>query len=497
MSMTQETLLFYGDNLRIMRDHLPDSSVDLVYLDPPFKSNRSYNILFKEHDEHPSEAQIRAFDDTWHWGPQAEETFRELSTSPRVPERVSRLVEAMRRFLGQNDVMAYLVMMTPRLLELQRVLKPTGSLYLHCDPTASHYLKLVLDTIFGPRNFRNEIVWHYRKWPSGRFQYQRNHDTILFYTRSVENRHTFDIEYMERTESTRRRFGDETIVSGHDAAGRRVPSRTLQRKSVGVPLDDVWEIRRVPPIKQLFPTQKPQALVERIIERSSMKGELILDPFCGCGTTIVAAEKLGRRWIGIDVTHLAISLIRNRLKDMFPGVRYRVVGEPEDLSGARALALENRYQFQWWALSLIQARPLGGEPTTKRVPAGRRGRDRGVDGVIVFLDEPRRAPKRALISVKSGRVTPAYVRELRGTVEREKAAVGILITLEQPTQEMISEAASAGFYHSDAWNRDYPRIQMLTIEQLLAGAGRVQLPMANATFKRAERAQRDAGQLEI
>ena len=336
MSHTAPNRLYFGDNLDILREQVADASVDLVYLDPPFNSNVDYNFLFREQDGERSAAQITAFEDTWHWGMEAEAAWRAAVSDG--PARLAELLQSLRAFLGPNDLMAYLTMMAPRLAELHRVLKPDGSIYLHCDPTASHYLKLLMDAIFGPRNFCNEVIWHYRKWATGKYAFQRNHDVILFYSRSASRERTFNQLYMERAASTQKRFGNAKIVSGRDASGRRTPSQVATQESQGVRQDDVWDIPRVAPVHQLFPTQKPEALLARIITASSRAGDLVLDPFCGCGTAIVAAERLHRRWIGIDITHLAMSLMRHRLHDSFgDDLRpYAVAGVPQDTASAAA-----------------------------------------------------------------------------------------------------------------------------------------------------------------
>jgi site-specific DNA-methyltransferase (adenine-specific) len=300
-----DNLLYYGDNLDVLRRHVKDETVDLIYLDPPFNSKASYNVLFGEQNGSKAAAQVKVFEDTWHWDTAAAKAYQEIV---EAGGQVSQAMQAFRQLLGGNDMLAYLAMMGPRLVELRRVLKPTGSIYLHCDPTASHYLKMLMDAVFGARNFRNEIIWHYRKWPTGKFVFQRDHD-VIFYSRSDARERTFNHLYMERAPSTLKRFGTAKIVSGYDEAGRRIPSKTEQGDSLGVRQDDVWNIGRVPPIKQLFPTQKPEALLERIMRASSNPGGLVLDPFCGCGTTIAVVQRLGRRWIGIDVTSLAITLI--------------------------------------------------------------------------------------------------------------------------------------------------------------------------------------------
>jgi len=367
--------------------------------------------------------------------------------------------------------------MAPRLIELRRALKPTGSIYLHCDPTASHYLKLLLDAIFGAENFVNEIIWHYRKWPTGKFSFQHNHDVLLFYSRSQNRERTFNQLFMERAASTLKRFGTAKIVSGHDAEGRRLPSQTEDEDSEGVRQDDVWDIGRVPPIKQLFPTEKPPKLLERIILASSDPGDVVLDPFCGCGTAIVVAQALKRHWIGIDITHLAVALIKHRLRDSFPRtVSYTVLGEPVSLPDAEALAAQDRYAFQWWALSLVHARPV----------EQKKGADHGVDGRLYFHDDPKAKTKQIILSVKSGKTSVKDTRELRAVLERQEAQIGVLITLESPSKPMISDAAGSGFYTSPMGGR-YPRIQIRTIAELFAGNG-IEYPSwsANTTFKRGE-----------
>ena len=311
--------LYCADNLTVLRDHIGDESVDLVYLDPPFKSNQDYNA-----------AKTRAFSDTWEWNASSAASFQEIIDRGGD---VSLVMQALRSALGANDMLAYLSMMAPRLVELHRVLKPEGSIYLHCDPTASHYLKLLLDAIFGPQNFLNEIIWHYRKWPSGKYTFQRNHDVLLFYAKSNSRARVFNQQYMARAASTLKRFGTAKIISAYDDEGARLPSETSDQESEGVRMDDVWDIPRVAPIKQLYPTQKPLALLERIIKNSSNEGQIILDPFCGSGTSLIAAQRLNRRWLAIDNTDLAIRVVQQRLNDFFPDqqVSYDIAGEPFSL----------------------------------------------------------------------------------------------------------------------------------------------------------------------
>ncbi len=530
--ITRNTL-FYGDNLPILREHIADESVDLVYLDPPFNSNRSYNVLFKDESGQAAEAQITAFNDTWHWSGSTPATYHELVTEG--PSQVGNMIAALYQAIGPNQMMAYLVMMAARLVELRRVLKPTGSLYLHCDPTASHYLKVVMDTIFGVQNYRNEIVWKRANPKShGSRNFPTSTDTIFRYTKTGtyvfyqpyeehnpdyvqsayrlkdergyyqllpllnpnDDRPNLTYEFLGVTrvwrwtrERMQKAYEDGLIVQTKPGAAPRYKKYLLDSKGRTVTnlWDDIFQTSEKEALG--YPTQKPLALLERIIQASSNPGDVVLDPFCGCGTTVAAAQKLGRRWIGIDITHLAIALQKYRLQEMFPDAQFDVIGEPQDLGAAKQLAADDKYQFQWWALSLIKARPLGGEAGSK---TGKKGADQGIDGVITFIDDASGKPKRVLVQVKGGGVGSATVRDLRGTVEREQAAIGVLITLEPATAPMVKEAATAGFYESPGWHQKYPRLQILTIEQLLRGA-QVQMPPAYGTFKQAQKVKQDEG----
>ncbi|MFH0910961.1 MAG: DNA methyltransferase [Planctomycetota bacterium] len=476
--------LYYGDNLDILRRYVQDETVDLVYLDPPFNSNQSYNVLFAEHDGAGSSAQIKAFEDTWRWDEAAAAAYQYVVEYG--PERVSLVMLSFRNFLGDTDMTAYLAMMAQRLIELHRVLKPTGSLYLHCDPTASHYLKVLMDAVFEPGCFRNEIIWSYRRWPSPSKRFQQMHDAIFFYTKSSDGPGTFNVEYEPNSPSYVKRFKGKTQMLDPKTKTRKI---TLDAESKGLPRRDVWDISIIAGFKKErlgYPTQKPEALLERIISASSSEGDLVLDPFCGCGTTVAVAERLKRRWIGIDITHLAITLMKNRLRDAFgEAVRdsYDVIGEPVSLPDAAALAESDPYQFQWWALGLVGARPA----------EQKKGADKGIDGRLFFHDEGESGKtKQIVFSVKAGRVTVSHVRDLRGVLEREAAAIGVLISMEEPTQPMRAEAAGAGFYSSPGWSRDYPRLQLLMIEELLSGK-RVDYPpskQVDVTYKRARRARR-------
>lgn len=477
--MTSPNALYYGDNLDVLRRHVRDESVDLVYLDPPFNSNANYNVLFEEHGEKAA-AQVHAFEDTWEWNADSRAAYEEVV---EAGGRVAETMRAFRTMLGGSekrgsDMLAYLSMMAPRLVELRRVLKPTGSLYLHCDPTASHYLKLLLDAVLGPASFRNEIIWHYRRWTGAARSFLKMHDTIFFYSKT--DAYTFNRQFTPYTEeSLKRKKNYHTRIKGDDVYVTRVDER-------GVGENDVWQIQLLnSQAKERlgYPTQKPIALLERIIAASSNPGDLVLDPFCGCGTTIDAAQSLGRAWIGIDITHLAIGLIRHRLIDRYtPAITstYHVIGEPTTVDDAAVLAHEDAFQFQAWALGLIGARVAG---------SAKKGGDKGIDGRLYFHDSTAGPTRQIVVSVKAGHLVPAFVRDLRGVLERERAEIGVLLSFEKPSAGMRSEAAEAGSYESP-WGR-HPRIQLRTIGELLDGKG-IDYPHvtgANVTHRRAQRAQ--------
>ncbi|CAN5882518.1 site-specific DNA-methyltransferase [soil metagenome] len=451
--------LYYGDNLDVMRRHISDESVDLVYLDPPFNSNATYNVLFREKSGERAAAQIKAFEDTWQWDQAAASSYQQVVEGGGT---VARAMRALRDLLGDNDMTAYLAMMAPRLIELRRVLRPTGSLYLHCDPTASHYLKLLLDAVFGVGSFQNEVVWSYRRWPSKQPRFQRMHDTLLFYSRSPGAPGTFNVDFEENSPSYQKRFKGKTQVLDPVTGTRKL---TSEADSKGLPRRDVWDISIIAGVGKErlgYPTQKPEALLERIIRASSNPGDTILDPFCGCGTSVSVAQRLGRHWMGIDITHLAIGLMKHRLQHAFGEDierTYQVIGEPVSVDDAVQLAREDPYQFQWWALGLVGARPA----------EGKKGADQGIDGRLYFHDEPTGGKtKQVILSVKAGHTGRAHVHELRGVVEREAAEIGALLTMQEPTHPMRSEAASAGFYTSP-WG-SHPRLQLLTVGEL-AGRG--------------------------
>ncbi|WP_435016148.1 DNA methyltransferase [Tundrisphaera sp. TA3] len=561
-----KNLLIFGDNLSVLRDRdrLPKESVDLVYLDPPFNSKRDYNAFFMERDSSRSAAMIKAFQDTWKWGREAAVSFDDVVSNG--PERVAQAMRGFQLLMPGSDLLAYLSMMAPRLIELHRVLKPTGSLYLHCDPTASHYLKLLLDSIFDPRRFLNEIIWKRSSAHSdakqGMKRCGRIHDVILAYAKSseytwVDTYTSYTNEYLEsefkRIDANGNRYAESNLTAAKPGGDTqylwhvkrdvvnggpwvadleeefRNPKSNFEYKSVlpytgrywayskdkmiqfakdgllhhrktgvprlmlyadkmpGIPLQDIWD--DIPPESGLrdlgYPTQKPLRLLERIIGMASLPGQTVLDPFCGCGTTIDAAQALGRRWIGIDVTHIATSLIKYRLKKSYgvqPKKDYEVVGEPVDMGGARALADEDKLKFQAWAVGRLTARP---------VEDPKRGKDKGIDGRFYFHDGRAGSPSQeVIISVKSGKPTISELRDLSGVVDREGAAMGVYLTLNPPTKDMIKEAS--GKFYESLWGggKKYPRLQIITIQELLDGA-QIECPpwSEEKTFKAAPKAK--------
>jgi site-specific DNA-methyltransferase (adenine-specific) len=551
--------LYFGDNLKWLSDRkeFPDASIDLVYLDPPFNSNADYNVLFREPGGQVSQAQFHAFTDTWSWADAADTYHQFIDNCPNIA--VVELMEALHSFLKHSPMMAYLAMMAPRLVELHRVLKETGSLYLHCDPTASHYLRIVLDEIFGAERFQNEIVWKRTTAHNDPKRFGRIGDRLLFYskapgktfnrimgqyseeqlsrykyedeggrfraenltaphfseTRTIEWRGThpganrqwrFSIEELERL------YSDGRILLQRNGRPRKDGLKEYLHEAEGPPLQDIWTDIGLGPTageRLGYQTQKPLALLERIISASTNPGDVIFDPFCGCGTTIHAAQKLGRNWIGIDITYLAINLIKRRLSDAFgEEVEFEEKGAPTDFESAKRLAELDKFQFQHWALSLIDARPLKeGEG---------KGADRGVDGLLYYYETERKdllnrikedAPavrndpvhrEKLIVQVKGGGVSRGDVATLLGDVENQKTAGGVLITLEKPSKQMRTEAADAGRYSSKLWHdKDYPRIQLLTVEGLLDGTERIDAPPQLNPFAMAARESAEHRQTEM
>ncbi|MEH0195170.1 DNA methyltransferase [Caulobacter sp. CCNWLY153] len=520
--------LYFGDNLDVLQ-YVPDRSVDLVYLDPPFNSQAHYNVLFTSPREDVASAQVEAFRDTWAWGVEAELSYADIM---RSGGSAAKIVDALRSAFGESDMMAYLVMMTARLIHLRAKLKPSGSLYLHCDPTASHYLKIIMDAIFGGSHFQNELIWKRTAAHGGAVRWGPVHDTILFYTASSQYTWTRPIQPLDQSYiSNKYRFKDErgsyrlvvltgpgtrTGASGRQwqgydptLAGRHwaVPKKALevlaaegvivpendlldqldllydhgfirfpQKKNggIGVPefklylpagqpvqdvITDIFPLNSQAKERIGYPTQKPVALLDRIIRASTNPGDVVLDPFCGCGTTIEAAENAGRQWIGIDIAVHAIKVIEGRLANREGGTpRYELEGMPRDFASAMKLAERDKYQFQWWANYLFNPHALREQ---------KKGADRGIDGELFFPNGPGRPWGRMLTSVKGGHTGPNDVRAFARVLERERAQMGLFICLYKGTREMIKEAASVGL--GEVVHGDMPRLQIVSIEEWFAG----------------------------
>jgi DNA modification methylase len=528
--------LYYGDNLTIMRT-MPNACVDLIYLDPPFNSQRNYNLIYKKLTGLPVPEQEEAFCDAWDMDAEKEEMARRMPIVLReygVDEDLvlfwKAWIDALRH--TQPRLLAYLIYMSYRLFEMKRVLKPTGSLYLHCDPNASHYIKVIMDGVFGHNSFRNEVIWR-RTGAHGRAKrWGPIHDVLLFYTKS--DSYTWNRVYQQYDQSYLDNFYKFTDNSGRyrlvtlDGPGTRTgssgqpwhgvdptekgrhwelpPDRALPESfihpegysemsvqerldvlekanliywppkgkvpqykrylevSEGNPVQDIiWDIRPIGSQAEErlgYPTQKPIALLKRLIEVSSNEGDILFDPFCGCGTAVYAAHLLNRKWIGCDIAILSVRLVRDVLLKRY-GLKedehYTISGVPLSLEGAQDLFDRDPHQFQHWAVELA-----GGFSSTKHTG------DEGIDGRIHF--ETKDGLKNMVISVKGGKLTPAFMRDLRGTMEREAdTEMGGFICLEQPTKGMDKEVAKAGMYNY--LGKDYPKLQIRTVQELLDGKG--------------------------
>jgi len=445
--------LYFGDNLDILREKIPDESIDLVYLDPPFNSKKCYNVIFKD-----NESQTHAFDDTWSgFDPIKIKIIKDELILKQENTNISNIVSGFESILGEKSGMfIYLINMTQRLLELYRVLKPTGSIYLHCDPTASHYLKIIMDIIFGNENFRNEIIWHYTGGLNAKNNYPTKHDSIFFYSKG--NNFNFNIQREPYAETSA--YAKGGIVS---AAGKK-----YMPNSEGKPIDDVWNIPIINPMSKErlgYPTQKPEKLLERIILASSNEGNIVLDPFCGCGTTVSVAEQLNRQWIGIDIATVAIDIMKNRLIGNYPNIKIKIDGLPKDFDGAKKLAESDKYNFQNWIIILLKAKHAPNKTKEKF-----KGKDYEIDGIITYSeinDKFKTEYKNLIISVKGGGISSKDIRDLNGVIGREKASGGIFVTLHEPTKDMLKEAAQSGTYNYQ--NKDYPKLQICLVEDLLNG----------------------------
>ena len=483
--------LFFGDNLDVLRDNFDDESVDLIYLDPPFNSNADYNVLFADESGAASPSQVWAYGDTWHWGEDSERALRSLLAADSPAPAAGNLLDALVTALGTNQMSAYLAMMAIRLAELKRVLRSTGSIYLHCDPTASHYLKLLMDAVFGIRNYRNELIWHYRSGAltSAAKVYPRKHDTLLFYTKG-ESR-TFNIPREDAVSTSMTdRWGDyleqdgRTVLYGsikHEVKEESRSRARIEKREGRPPRDDdvaftvnpsrvrsVWtdipEVRQNARYREWmgYPTQKPLKLLRRIIETSSNKGDLVLDPFCGCGTAVVAAQQLEREWAGIDITHLAIGMVEDRLGDL--GVRPDVRGVPRDLASAKDLARRSRFQFETWAVTRLD----GFRPNQVQVGDG------GIDGEMRFAKPNGKGRRnwetgKAVAQAKSGNIGVADLRSFIASMHQANADLGVFITMEPPGRgsTIPQTAAREGF--TKIGDREYPKVQIWPMSAYFEG----------------------------
>jgi DNA modification methylase len=494
--------LYYGDNLDILKNYIKDETIDLIYLDPPFQSGKNYNIIFqpKTGEIKGATSQIKTFEDTWRWGEEAEKEYTELITGSLTTELPSQklidLMKAMRGYLAECPLLAYLCMMAPRLMEMRRTLKDTGSIYLHCDPTASHYLKILMDAVFGARNFRNEIVWHYDIGGKPKNDFRRKHDVILRYTKGKMV--TWNEIRLSSLNPKRYNKVDKNGKRYYEGYG----GKWKKYLDEGTPADDVWSFVREQQFRTLnsqakerlgYPTQKPEALLERIIKASSNPGDTVLDPFCGCGTTIAVAEKTRRQWIGIDITYLAIDVIKKRLEKnhIKENEHFQVYGEPKDVYSAGQLAEQKPFQFEVWAVSQLNATPT--------VKTG----DKGIDGVINFIDYTKKDKiGKGIISVKGGHsINPGMVRDLKGTIQSQNADFGILITLEKATRGMIEEAVKEGYfdycYQEGTVITKVPKIQLLSTEDLFKKPIPIKLPPSVIEPYRKPDIKRESGQQSL
>lgn len=485
--------LYYGDCLTIMRERMQPGIIDLVYLDPPFNSKRDYNAIYKDETGRPLPDQVEAYTDTWTLDADRLRTIRQLPMLLREHNINGHGSDLLAGFLSslahtQPDMAAYLAYMTERLLWIKRLMKPTATIYYHCDPAASHYLKIVLDVLFGTRNFLNEIIWSYRRWPAKSKSFQRMHDVILRYAVDAPNI-AWNQLYEPLAESTLKADGGKKILNVFDETGRRRRGKKTGEESPGAPKRDVWNIGIISPTAKErlgYPTQKPLKLLEPIVRASSNPGDLVFDPFCGCATTVEAAENLDRRWIGIDITIHAIKRVaRRRLHDrlhLVEGTDYVIEGVPRNWEGALELWRQDPYQFQKWCVEQVEG----------FVNASRTA-DEGIDGRIYFDMPGEKILQSMALEVKGGEnLSINHVRSLNAVLQYENIQMAGLITLNSPgdQQRRNFQQAMALAGHVKIGEREYPCIQMLTVDEIFAGrrfnmprpAGRTESPYDSDLF---------------
>ncbi len=489
-----ENTLFYGDNLDILRKRIKDETVDLCYIDPPFNSKRTYNQIYLN----IGEDKAQAFVDTWKWDSYAVSGYQEIITNyeGRFTSQVIELIKGLRNVIKEGSLLAYIVSMTLRITEIQRVLKKTGSFYLHCDPTCSHYLKLVSDAVFCTKggDFQNEIVWSNESSSGYKTQVKnklvRGHDVILFYSGKGS---VFNTLYLPLSESTKKRY-DKTDENGKKYKIYFEDDGTERKqyldKSKGRKLSDCWN--DLPSFQTVnvnrewlgYPTQKPMVLLERIIQMSSNEGDVVLDAYCGCGTTIAVAQRLKRMWIGIDITYQSISVIIRRFEDTFgKQISDSIIldGIPKDMESARALANKKddrlRKEFEKWAILTYS--------DNRAIINEKKGADKGIDGIAYFLSSQTDTEK-IVFQVKSGKVGRTDIAAFITDTNSENAQIGIFLTLEEPTQPMRQAAMSAGNYEHKLMGRSYNRIQIVTIKEIIEEKKRLDMPLSLEVLKSAK-----------
>jgi site-specific DNA-methyltransferase (adenine-specific) len=532
--------LYYGDNLEVLRKYIKDESIDLCYIDPPFNSKRNYNQIYNNLGKE-DQAQAQAFVDTWTWDNHANEALEEIQSNyqGKFTSQTIDLIDGLTKVLGKGSLLAYLVSMTLRIVEIHRVLKSTGSFYLHCDPTASHYLKIVLDTVFCSQggDYIAEITWERTSAHSDSKTFANTTDVIFLYSKLIlmfnQQFKPYSEEYLKKYykhQDGKGRFLDRDLTAGGLSGGGynydwkgikklwRCPIETMQKyeeqnklyytrngtprlkqyleEMPGVPLTNLWN--DIPPINSQaserlgYPTQKPEALLERIIKASSNKGDIILDAYCGCGTTIAVAERLERNWIGIDITYQSISLMLKRLEDSFGKNvldKIELNGIPKDMESAQALATKpddrTRKEFEKWAVLTYS--------NNRAVINDKKGADKGVDAIAYFQGDKDNREK-IIFQVKSGNVKSGDIRDLQGTMTLQGAALGIFITLKPPSKDMVQTAKSAGIYRGRYMSQSVDKIEIVTVQEILEQKKRLDVILTFEVLKAAEKQRETQGQ---
>ena len=476
--MYENRTLVRGDNLEEMRK-FPDECIDLIATDPPFNSKRNYFVPYRDKHGQEPDTLVKAFTDTWTWGESAEEAYNHLLVE--VGGQVGDTIEGLRQFLNETPMMAYLVMMAARLVEMHRILNSKGSLYLHCDSSASHYLKIVMDAVFGNLQFRNEIIWNKDRFSrNSKRRFPRMNDILLFYSKGKEN--TFNIQHVERKKKQVEEKGYDTVVDrgvrklliyDHEKVDVKVAEEEIDldrydllvdvkedsAPAMGQVWSDIKTLNSRANERTTYPTQKPIELYKRIVTASSNECDLVLDPFCGCGTTLMAAEELKRKWIGIDLTYLATGAVKLQIEKLFPQLRNQVItaGTPENEEQVLRLAHNNPSGFEDWCITHV----------LKFKPNARRGADGGIDGTFRFpvgTERGREKYGKAVAQVKGGNYTLSHIRDFRTAMQNAEADLGVFVVTSPPTREMQTEATRAGTYKHPFYEFEAPCLQLYEIQ---------------------------------